>query len=475
EALLLAGTNQERLALVGQLRQALQAEGTLGQNALAVSSLRRKDLTQVQAQYLIAYEPGDVLMPTQDYKKQGLAKYQHYTVRSFDRDGHRLVVETADGRLLSIDPVQCKRKTVYAAQPLNIAVGDRLRWTKNNRTTQTRNGQQFTVTEVLDSGIVRTVDEAGQARWFSLSGHQHVDYAWVSTTYSSQGKTADRVLALMSDKTTNREAFYVAVSRAKHGLRLYAADKVELLKRSQTSRAKENASDYISLFQVGENYAKTQKERQSENRRENCHITDDDGRDIGKRIGECLEREFASQSSTYTDRHQYTHSANEFSRAGTSADDCSFEPITQIFDGALEPLSCAITEYAEQSEFIAGEGLFAEAVAAANHGFEQLERSAKNRNQLAAAVDRFDAAVRGEADSEQPELVEEKATSAAKDALDYKAHPHQPGQPRHNLCQGILVPLYRQVPVKHGGRVTEFLGTGISFIVGVKRVCRMPF
>ncbi|MEO0378559.1 MAG: AAA family ATPase, partial [Cyanobacteria bacterium P01_A01_bin.17] len=102
ETLLLAGTNQERLALARQLRQTLQAEGTLGQDALAVSSLRRKDLTQVQAQYLVAYQPGDVLMPTQDYKKQGLAKYQHYTVRSIDREAQRLVVETSDGQLLSV-------------------------------------------------------------------------------------------------------------------------------------------------------------------------------------------------------------------------------------------------------------------------------------------------------------------------------------------------------------------------------------
>ncbi|MEL7334557.1 MAG: AAA family ATPase, partial [Cyanobacteria bacterium J06560_2] len=47
ETLLLAGTNQKRLALVGQLRQSLQAEGTLGEDALAISGLRRKDLTQV--------------------------------------------------------------------------------------------------------------------------------------------------------------------------------------------------------------------------------------------------------------------------------------------------------------------------------------------------------------------------------------------------------------------------------------------
>ncbi|MEL6263589.1 MAG: MobF family relaxase [Cyanobacteria bacterium J06626_6] len=264
ETLLLAGTNRERLALVGRLRRALQAEGALGEDALAISGLRRKDLTQVQAQSLVAYEPGDVLMPTQDYKKQGLVKYAHYTVRSLDREAQRLVVETAEGQLLRVDPATCQRKAVYAVQRLDVGVGDRLRWTKNDRAAKTRNGQQFTVAEVLANGVVRTVDEAGQARWFSLSGYQHVDYGWVSTTYSSQGKTAERVLALMGEQTMNKESFYVAVSRAKQGLRLYAASKDELLRRVQVSRAKENASDYVPLFKVGENSAETEGEKQDE-------------------------------------------------------------------------------------------------------------------------------------------------------------------------------------------------------------------
>ncbi|MEL6606051.1 MAG: hypothetical protein AAFP20_22795 [Cyanobacteria bacterium J06614_10] len=257
------------------------------------------------------------------------------------------------------------------------------------------------------------MDEAGRSRWFPLSGHQHVDYAWVSTTYGSQGKTADRVLALMSEQTTNRESFYVAVSRAKHGLKIYTADKDELLKRSQTSRAKENASDYIPLFRVGENYAETQKEIKRESR----SVTNNNGRDIGKRVGDCLAREFASQSSAYTDRYQGAFPAHEFDRAGTSADDSAFESIAESFERILEPLSHAISEHIEQSEFIEGKGLFAKAVAAVDRSFEQLERSVKNRNQLAAAVDRFDAAVGGKADTAQPELDEDNG----KDALDYNA------------------------------------------------------
>ena len=403
ETLLLAGTNQERLALVGQLRRSLQAEGTLGQDALVVSSLRRKDLTQVQAQYLVAYEPGDVLMPTQDYKKQGLAKYQHYTVRNIDRAAHRLVVETVDGQILSVDPAQCQRKTVYTLQTVEVAVGDRLRWTKNDRVTKTRNGQQFTVADVLDGGIVRTVDEAGQSRWFSLSGRQHVDYAWVSTTYSAQGKTADRVLALMSDKTTNREVFYVAVSRAKHGLKLYAADKDELLKRAQVSKTKKNASDYIPLFEVGERYAETQKEDQNSSER----VSATNGGDVGQYVRERAAQELPAD----TLRHRRTQSAGRVDGAGNAAVDRELESVANILEGHVESLSCAVAAHIERSEFTRCEGLFAETVTAAHRGFEQLEYAAKNRDQLAAAVDRLDAAVTEKVERIRAEVVTKPAST----------------------------------------------------------------
>ncbi|MEM8502409.1 MAG: MobF family relaxase [Cyanobacteria bacterium P01_D01_bin.1] len=404
KTLLLAGTNQERLALVGKLRQALQIEGALGEDALAISSLRRKDLTQVQAQYLVAYEPGDVLMPTQDYKKQGLAKYQHYTVRSLDRENHRLVVETADGRLLSVDPLQCKRKSVYSAQTIDIAVGDRLRWTKNDRATKTRNGEQFTVTEVLDRGFVRTVDETGQSRWFSLSGHQHVDYAWVSTTYSAQGKTADRVLALMSEKTTNLESFYVAVSRAKHGLMLYAADKDELVKRAQISKTKENASDYVPLFKVGENYAETQKANQQSTKRSSA----DDGRDIGQRVGASVGERLAQEFATFSSRHPNSQSANELARTGSARDVGELEPIARIFSEHIKSFSDAVADYFERAELIKCEGEFAGAAEAIDYGFEQLERTVENRNQLAAAAGRLNAATGKQA--KQPREQQEPIT-----------------------------------------------------------------
>jgi len=102
------------------------------------------------------------------------------------------------------------------------------------------------VTQIEPSGSATVVDAEGRTRAIQLSGKQYLDYAWVSTTYSSQGKTANRVLALLGN-TTHREAFYVAISRAKHELMLYTAGREELMHLAQVSRAKENVSDYVPL------------------------------------------------------------------------------------------------------------------------------------------------------------------------------------------------------------------------------------
>ncbi|MEA5464970.1 MobF family relaxase [Leptothoe sp. PORK10 BA2] len=252
QTLILAGTNQERLSLTQTLRAELQAEGSLGRDAFTVMGLRQKNITKVQAAYVTVYQPGDVLVPTQDYKKQGLLKGQQYTVVSVDRENHRLLVETPGGQVMGVEPGRCPLKSVYVGQEVQVASGDQLRWTKNDRANKRRNGQRFTIQHIGPDGIAQIIDSEENTQQINLSGRQYVDYAWVSTTYGSQGKTADRVMALIDSTTTNRESFYVTVSRAKHHLALYTADKVALSQWAEVSKVKENTSDYVPLAQAVE-------------------------------------------------------------------------------------------------------------------------------------------------------------------------------------------------------------------------------
>ena len=107
--LVLAGTNTERLALTQAMRAGLQDEGALGADGFAMQSLRRKDLTTAQASYLKAYVPGDVLVPIQDYRHQGLIRGEQYGVIAVNPEAQQVVLETPSGSVLSINPALCPR------------------------------------------------------------------------------------------------------------------------------------------------------------------------------------------------------------------------------------------------------------------------------------------------------------------------------------------------------------------------------
>ncbi|MFQ4138131.1 MobF family relaxase [Nodosilinea sp. PGN35] len=395
--LVLAGTNIERLALTQAMRAGLQNEGALGTDGFELQSLHRKDLTTAQASYLKAYAPGDVLVPIQDYRKQGLIRGEQYRVIAVNVEAQQVVLETPSGSVLSVDPAACPRKTVYTTQSIPVAVGDRLKWTRNNPKAGIRNGQGFVVEELEPDGTAMIRDGTGKPSTINLSGNQYVDYAWVSTTYSSQGKTAERVLALLGEMT-NREAFYVAISRAKRAVTLYTTSQADLVRLAQVSRAKENVSDYMPLTQQVMTYGQheqRQQERQSE------LIPGFDPRAVGERIGNRV----AEQLRAATGRDLRQHAAGAAPRRPNSDLGGRFSDVAAALEPELGALGRAIAAYRQRRDLLRCTGDLAGAVAAVNCGLEQLERSAQDRVGLAAAVDRVVGAM-GRAVGREPQKLD---------------------------------------------------------------------
>ena len=249
KTLILSGTNAERLELTADLRAALQAEGSLGADTFTMRSLRALDRTEAQLKYACAYAESDVVVPVRDYRRYGLEKKAQYTVIIRDIENNRVVVRGPDGSAISFDPSRCADKKTYVVQEIAISQGDQLRWTRNDAARGVRNGQLVTVEAVDAKGMAMLKDASGETSTVDLNGQQYLDYALVSTTYGSQSKTADQVLVAL-DRTISKEGLYVAVSRAKQKLSLYTADKEQLFKRAERSSAKENPSDYLTLFNL---------------------------------------------------------------------------------------------------------------------------------------------------------------------------------------------------------------------------------
>lgn len=247
KTLMIANTNAERLAITQGIREGLQSEGALSNDTFTLISLKPRDLTTSEAKYAKNYVQGDVLIPIQDYRKQELVKGEQYEVIELEPEINQLTLRSSDGKQFSIDPAQCDRKTVYEPHQVPLAVGDQLRWTRNDRTRNRRNGQQFTIDAVDEFGQAIVRYDARTTEFVDLHNRQTADYAVVQTTYSSQGKSADRVLVAL-DGSTGKESFYVAASRARHQLSIYTTDEAQLRKLAERSRANENASDYLDLF-----------------------------------------------------------------------------------------------------------------------------------------------------------------------------------------------------------------------------------
>ncbi len=180
KTLVLTGTNSDRQFVTSSIRQELKTAGVLG-TARSLTGLKAKDLSQVQTRYSHYYAVGDIVVPTREYKRLGLTKFQPYTVEALDKNSLTLVA--TDGMRCTVDPMAF-RKTVYEQQSIEIAVGDRIKWTRNDRKLGRRNGQQFLVTAI--NGDCAQIEYAnGKTDEVDLNQLQHLDYAIVSTTYSS--------------------------------------------------------------------------------------------------------------------------------------------------------------------------------------------------------------------------------------------------------------------------------------------------
>ena len=367
KTLILSGTNVERLELTADLREALQGEGRLGADVFTMRSLRSLDRTDAQLKYACAYAEGEVVVPVRDYRRYGLKKKAQYTVTSRDIEKNQVTVKASDGSAITFDPSRCVDKTTYAVQEIVIAPGDHLRWTRNDTARGVRNGQVVTVEAIDDKGIATLIDASGDTIKADLSGQQYLDYALVSTTYGSQGKTADQVLVAV-DSTISKEGLYVAVSRAKQKLSLYTASKEKLLKQAERSAAKENPSDYLTLFNLVNPDAENEKAADPARDVRSA----DQSEYLGDRVGERVA--VGSRAAVRRDSAAQSRSERAANRAGGLAPEYVAD-VRSVVTGIAERGRAAELEGQAERVGEAAEGIIS--------GAEQLE-------QTTAAVARLD-------------------------------------------------------------------------------------
>lgn len=170
----------------------------------------------------------------------GIHRGDIFRVTGFDEKGGVRMVGAKGGEI-TLPLNEAKRFQVFEEREIRLAAGDRVRITRNGKSSDGRrlnNGDVFTIARFTNGGKMVLNNGAVLERV-----HGHLAYGYCQTSHSSQSKSVRDVLVAQSADSflaSSREQFYVSVSRAKESIRIYTDNRQELQQavgNSSTRRA----------------------------------------------------------------------------------------------------------------------------------------------------------------------------------------------------------------------------------------------
>ena len=227
------------------VRAALKMHDLLGGDEKTVTALEKVDLSDAQKRDARFYQPGFLVALNRD-----CARFRKGRCGTFVAVTRKGVVLQVEDQIGTVPLNRVDRLTICRPHELALAAGDRLQLKANARTADGRrlvNGELVTVTRVDKDGGVALQD----GRVLGINYRQFVR-GYAVTSYASQGKTVDYVL--FSDSAvkaaTNRQQWYVTISRGRKGIRIFTSDKEQLRENAARSGDRELALDLVKRVSV---------------------------------------------------------------------------------------------------------------------------------------------------------------------------------------------------------------------------------
>ena len=223
---IIAPTHIEGQNVTRALRKHLKENGLVKGKERIFTQLKNTHFSEEQKSDLFSYQSEHPLMVEFHQHAKGFKKGERFDVTSKGKESPRLKVGLASA---AIPLDRANRFTLYRKTKLALAVGDKIRITKNTQSkegTRLNNGMIYRIAGFTRKGDIKLHTGKTLSKDFG-----HIDYGWTNTSYSSQGATVDRVFLAMSSESvgaTSQQQFYVSLSRAREGAKIYTDNKQEL-------------------------------------------------------------------------------------------------------------------------------------------------------------------------------------------------------------------------------------------------------
>lgn len=262
KSLFISSTNFENQEITKLIRSELINRGDI-KNSISINILENTGYNEHALKFINIYKKGDIIVLLKS--AESLKANTAYKILEIDYKNNKLHIETEKGqKIIDIKNVKCN---LFREKFIEIGEGDKLKWTKNqniivkdkfgNKTgiNKRMNGQDITVLEInKEKNIIKLKDIKGKIDEIKIKDNHFLDHNYITTVFSSQGKTCDKIFASLTN--IDKENFYVAVSRAKVDCKLYCENKEELYKKvektgsNQTALEKLNQSSKLKDFNI---------------------------------------------------------------------------------------------------------------------------------------------------------------------------------------------------------------------------------
>jgi conjugative relaxase-like TrwC/TraI family protein len=258
--LVVSPDNRSRQQINEAIRVELQSAGQLSLNGREFQTLaHRSDLTGAGRTWAALYNPGDVIRYESGSKALGFERDSEVRVIGVDPRTNNLTVQKQDGEQVSYDPKRLYGVNVFEERSRDFSLGERIQFTYGNRDLGIANRDLGTITALEARSItVRMDGKAGREVTFDPTEFRQLDHGYAVTSHSSQGLTADRVIANIDTASSrsliNDRLAYVAISRAAYDARIYTNDAATLGERLATDVSKSAALDLSDVRQAVDSF-----------------------------------------------------------------------------------------------------------------------------------------------------------------------------------------------------------------------------
>ncbi|MEO9930122.1 MobF family relaxase [Rhodopirellula bahusiensis] len=298
-AIIVAPTHLTGNEITERIRERLKADGKLGES-VETSRLVNLNLTQAQRADPQSYQADDLQIQfTQN--APGIRRGSRYRVC---RNNDELTIVSDNGSCLPLPFANADRFEVYRNEPIELAVGDRVRLTmggKDERGKRLVNGKTDMVEKVFEDGSCQLKSGTRLS-----ASHGHIAHAYTATSYRAQGADADVAIVALDSRSlpaVHARSLYVAASRGKKDLAVYCDDLKAVRRAIHRSGYEQTATELVrSSKPVRATHIEHQQREQTKQRQAfAARVRDWWSRRFGKRanLSETAQRQFTLPNSQH--------------------------------------------------------------------------------------------------------------------------------------------------------------------------------